>query len=127
MANAVVAHNTMARSNAFVAEGLNHREYLPIWFTEFLNNSIVEGNSYGGAQGSFQTSGFYDPNGTYDGPMAVGIVYRNNRADNGAFTVEGAVADVIFEGNALTNSDPPGLSFINNHTARIYVRGNSGF
>eukprot|EP00040_Diaphanoeca_grandis_P005094 m.31359 g.31359 ORF g.31359 m.31359 type:complete len:780 (+) comp16447_c0_seq1:96-2435(+) len=137
MFHAVVANNTGARIDGFIVEGLNHAGFLPCYFVETLDNNIVEGLNYDGGVGSFSTSGYYNKSAAFSGGMAVALVYRGNSVDNGAWSVQGAVTDVVIEGNTMTNTadwnqftvtegkNPDGSSA--NTTFRIFVRGNTGF
>ena len=54
--------------------------------------------------------------------------------DDGAWSIEGAVADVLLEGNAMTNSAAGLQTDVNckpwhrcNQTHRVALRGNAGF
>lgn len=67
MAYGVVTRNKGVRMGGFIAEGLNHSGMMPVWFTEFVGNSIEEGIAYGGVEGYFRMSGFYNADGWYTG------------------------------------------------------------
>eukprot|EP00039_Didymoeca_costata_P014568 m.236657 g.236657 ORF g.236657 m.236657 type:complete len:728 (+) comp16052_c0_seq16:66-2249(+) len=130
MFHAVVADNVGVRINGFIVEGLNHEatpnhpHYIPCYFVETMNNRIEEGNNYGGS-GNFHLSGYYNASATFHGPMAVAVVYRGNYVNNGAWAIEGAVADVLIEGNTMEDSDS-GLQILNNVSERIFLRNNNG-
>jgi hypothetical protein len=72
-----------------------HTHQMPVWFTEFVGNRIEEGIAYGGVEGYFRMSGFYNADGWYSGPMAFGIVWRDNYVNNGGYEISGAVADAV--------------------------------
>lgn len=131
MYHCVVANNTAVRTDGFIAEGLQHGKvakpaFMPVAFVEHLDNTIAEGNNYGGGVGGFTLSGFYNASSVdYTGAMATAITYRGNTADNGFWTVEGAVEDVLIEGNTMVDSDA-GLVMKGNQTFRVFTRNNVG-
>ena len=135
MYHAVIANNTAARTDGFIVEGLNHESkpggfphLIPCFFVEHVDNSVVEGNNYAGtASGGFALSGFYNGSSPYyTGPMATAVTYRGNLVDNGEWTVSGAVADVLIEGNSMLDSDGALVIRTPNQTSRLFARNNQG-
>ena len=81
MYHAVIANNTAIRTDGFVIEGLNHHSeksnsYIPVFFIETLQNTIQEGNNYGGNPASFIGRGYYNASSQFTGAMAGALVYR---------------------------------------------------
>jgi hypothetical protein len=119
---------------------------IPSYFIETFDNHIVEGMSYDGSVSGFRTSGYYNRSVGFDGASVAAVVYRNNTVDNGVWVIQGAVTDVIVEGNTMVNSQqcdtstntcaPAGLQVTNgqqpngstavNTTFRIFRRNNVG-
>lgn len=50
LTDGVVARNRCARSGGFVGFGMASRGTVPLWFVQFLDNTIEEGNGYRGPQ-----------------------------------------------------------------------------
>jgi len=126
MWHAVVANNTALRAQGFIIEGLNHGQhtYMPCYFVETLHNRVLEGVTYDGSVGGFAVSGYYNASQPFTGAMAAAIVYRGNVGDNSAFSLNDAVTDVLYEDNALTNSDT-GLTIRGNTSQRVFLRNNN--
>jgi hypothetical protein len=147
----IVANNTFERTTGAIVEGLNHHGggtpmLIPSYFIETFDNHIVEGMSYDGSVSGFRTSGYYNRSVGFDGASVAAVVYRNNTVDNGVWVIQGAVTDVIVEGNTMVNSQqcdtstntcaPAGLQVTNgqqpngstavNTTFRIFRRNNVG-
>ena len=125
----------MARTDGFIVEGLNHEpkpggfpSLIPCHFIEHIDNSVLEGNNYGGGgNAGFTLSGVYNSSSIYyTGPTATAITYRGNVVDNAAWSIIGAVADVLIEGNSMLDSDTK-LTIRNpNVTQRLFQRNNVG-
>ena len=65
--------------------------------------NTVRDRDYVGASSGIHIAGFYNATADFNGPMAVGLVYRGNTVDDGVYSIQGAVSDVLYEGNVLTN------------------------
>ena len=103
----IVAENKGARMDGFSVWGLNPHGWAiqPTWFSQFLDNEIVEGNGYGPRTSSFATVA-YDETGGRPGPLVRGAVFRRNRCDNNAsIDITGLVADVLVEHCTVQHSD----------------------
>jgi hypothetical protein len=95
----IVAENKATRTDGFMVWGLNPHAWghQPSWFCQFLDNEIVEGNSYGHRTGGFSTIA-YDEVKVYDGPLVCGAIFRRNVCQNNAsFRLSGATANAIIE------------------------------
>jgi len=109
MRHAQINNNTAVRTAGYFVEGLNHQKpgmlptLMPCYFIEHSKNKVLDRRLQAATAGFF-TSGFYNTSLDFHGPMAVGIVYRDNHIDDGAWRIQGAVADVLLEGNAMENS-----------------------
>jgi hypothetical protein len=81
-------------------------------------------------------TGFFNASAVFSGAMAAALVYRGNHVDNGQWDINGAVTDVLIEGNAMVNTMPwnnfsirEGLlpnKTASKTTARIFLKNNEG-
>jgi len=95
----IVAENHGARMDGFSVWGLNPHGWAlqPTWFSQFLDNEIVEGNAYGSRTGGFGTVA-YDESGGQPGPLVRGAVFRRNVCRNNAsINIGGLTAGVLVE------------------------------
>jgi hypothetical protein len=141
MWHAVVANNTILRAQGLLVEGLNHGRapefaYMPCYFIETISNTITEAITYSGSVSGISASGYYNHTSPFTGAMAAALVYRSNHVDNGKWTVNGAVTDVLIEGNTMQNTQPwnnfsirlaklPNGSGVD-RAERIFLRNNLG-
>ena len=100
MWHAVVANNVAFRAGGFVLT--DYFEYFSYCFIETHNNHVSE-QAYYGTPG-VSINGKYNASSDVTGPLLVACVWRGNTVDNGAWAIDGAVSDILIEGNALTNS-----------------------
>lgn len=90
--------------------------------TQFLDNTVLVGNAWGGQTGGLGTvsSGYAQ----ISGPMNRGIVMRRNALlNNAAIVVGGNSEDVIVEHCTVANNDV-GVA-VANTTAGVLLRGNT--
>ena len=103
----IVAENKGARMEGFSAWGLNPHGWgwQPVWFCQFLDNEILEGNGYGHRTASFGTiTG--DNNDVYAGPLARYVIFRRNVCrNNAAINIRGTVVDALVEHCTVEHSD----------------------
>jgi hypothetical protein len=95
----IVAENKGARMDGFSVWGINPHGWAlqPTWFSQFLDNEIVEGNGYGFRSASFGTVA-YDETGGRPGRLVRGVMFRRNHCDNNAsISIAGSVADALVE------------------------------
>jgi hypothetical protein len=142
MWHAIVANNTVSRAEGLIIEGLNHAKapdfaFMPCYFIETLSNRVTEGITYTGSNAGLTASGYFNASAPFTGAMAAALVYRGNYLDNGHWSVGGAVADVLIEGNTMVNTEPwnnftirqalfANHSAAGDRTARVYLRDNDG-
>ena len=113
MRHAVIANNRFVRTDGALVWGLNHQKpgmpeaFMPCYFIETFRNHVSD-RRLQGSPGGFNALGFYNASKDFDGPMAVGLVYRDNVVDDGTWRIAGAVSDVILEGNKMINSQQCG-------------------
>lgn len=135
--NHIVSGNTVARSSGFLASGRWYRGLQPSWFCQFLDNRIIDANTY---QGGPNSATFIGEGGiTIEGlqkapnvwPLNVGTIVRRNHLEANAHirlhggTTAGApgVADTLIEANDIANADL-GIE-IGRGTARAILRNNT--
>jgi hypothetical protein len=116
----LVAENEIERVDSTNASGLLERpeppnlvRVDPSWFNQFLDNVVVEGNSWGMGQQALsifaqgnQTNVLGGAGGSRPIWISRGHVIRGNTMkSNGRIEVCGAVADVVVENNTVNKSD----------------------
>ncbi len=131
MWHAVVANNVGTRFAGFVVT--NFFPYSSSYFIETLNNRVTEGVAYYPSSAGFSIDGSYNASSDFTHPVVSALVYRGNSVDNGAWAMDGAVSDVLIEGNVMSYSDHGLVVDQNckawrrcNQTARILLRNNEG-
>ena len=131
MWHAVVANNVGMRFAGFVVT--NFFPYSSSYFIETLNNRVTEGVAYYPSSAGFSIDGSYNASSDFTHPVVSALVYRGNSVDNGAWAMDGAVSDVLIEGNVMSCSDQGLVVDQNckawhrcNQTARILLRNNEG-
>jgi hypothetical protein len=105
--DSIVANNRGARMDGFLVWGLNPHSWgvQPSWFCQFLDNEIVEGNSYGPRCARFGTLA-YDESDVFKGPLVRAVIFRRNICRNNAgFVLDGAVTDALIEHNSVQNAE----------------------
>ena len=78
---------------------------MPCYFIETLSNRVVDSITLAGSVGGLHASGYYNASTAFTGAMAAALVYRDNHVDNGQWSVNGAVTDVLIEGNTSKHID----------------------
>ena len=114
----IMSGNKSTRTGGFLASGRWYRHYQPSWYCQFLDNEIIEGNTYrSGSNNAIQSGeaviGVYgfqkEPN---TAPLSIGtVVRRNHLHSNSHIEVIGVskkspgIRDVIVENNIIENAD----------------------
>lgn len=117
----IAAGNRVRRGAGFANHGMNYHGYQPSWFTQWLGNTIEEGNSYGNAyvlnQGSALQVTAFPGRGSLSCPLTVATIVRGNKLANNACISLGAgnppgsnlrcpwLAEVIVEDNQITDNE----------------------
>ena len=129
MWHSIVANNRAVRAGGFIVT--DYFEYSSDYFIETHHNR-VEQVPYYGASG-ININGKYNASSDFTGPLVVSSVWRGNHVDNGAWSIDGAVSDVLIEGNTMTNCEHSLQVDVNckpwhrcNQTRRIALRSNTG-
>lgn len=134
--NHIVSGNTVTRSSGFLASGRWYRGHQPSWFCQFLDNHIIDGNTY---QGGPNSATFIGEGGmTFEGlqrapnvwPLNVGTIVRRNRLEanahiklhGGTTALAPGLTDTLIEANDIANSDV-GIE-IGRGTSRAFLRNN---
>eukprot|EP01052_Picozoa_sp_SAG31_P016506 SAG31_NODE_1096_length_9920_cov_14.794216_1_plen_113_part_00 len=92
MRHAVVANNTFVRTDGTLVWGLNHAKrglpaaFMPCYFVEQIRNRVSDRRLQGLPVG-FRVLGYYNSSAEFDGPMAVGLVYRDNFVNDGTWNI----------------------------------------
>lgn len=104
--DSIVANNRGVRMDGFTVWGLNPHGWgvQPVWFCQFLDNEIVEGNGYGYRSARFGTLA-YDESNTFDGPLVRAVIFRRNICRNNAYLIiDGATVDALVEHCDIRNT-----------------------
>eukprot|EP01046_Picozoa_sp_COSAG06_P005055 COSAG06_NODE_221_length_19912_cov_17.460875_8_plen_143_part_00 len=88
MRHAVISNNSFVRTDGTLVWGLNHKEnaLMPCYFIEHFRNRVSD-RRLQGSPGGFRALGFYNASNDFSGPMAVGLVYRDNYVDDGTWNI----------------------------------------
>ena len=88
MRHAVVSNNTFVRTDGTLVWGLKHKgnALMPCYFIEHFRNRVSD-RRLQGSPGGFRALGFYNASSDFNGPMAVGLVYRDNYVDDGTWNI----------------------------------------
>ncbi|MCK1573660.1 glycosyl hydrolase family 28-related protein [Bradyrhizobium sp. 174] len=124
--NHIVAGNIARRTSGFLNRGVQYqRAYQPTWYTQFLNNQILEGDL--GADAVLGTWGIQRPPNR--SPLSVGTIMRGNQLKGNAhIEVRGyskaapGVRDTIVENNLVENAQTGIL--IDDGTSGVFLRDN---
>ncbi len=124
LTDGVLARNRCARSGGFVGFGMDYHGIIPLWFVQYLDNQILEGNGYRGPHNEMPPRDAImsiidhgnDRALTRSCVIRRGILHSNAR-------VEMASANGIIENCVVKNADT-GLSVSSKHAASIVLRGN---
>ncbi|MDO4628359.1 MAG: hypothetical protein Q4C70_04180, partial [Planctomycetia bacterium] len=106
----LILENQTARTGGFNGDSMTGE---PCWYNQFLNNEILNGNSYRGPRNESPATdaqlgllSYGDGIKNYRYPLLRGCVVRGNHLVTNAFiNVKGPVTDAILEGNCIENSD----------------------
>lgn len=112
--NHIASSNQSTRTGGFYNSGMWYGHYQPSWYCQFLDNKILEGNSYHNSQSKEAFLGTLGrqkaPN---TAPLALAAIHRRNHLysnahleimGNGKPAAPGA-RDVIVENNVVENAD----------------------
>eukprot|EP01121_Diplochlamys_sp_Union-15-3_P013403 TRINITY_DN4154_c0_g1_i1.p1 TRINITY_DN4154_c0_g1~~TRINITY_DN4154_c0_g1_i1.p1 ORF type:complete len:718 (+),score=128.94 TRINITY_DN4154_c0_g1_i1:51-2204(+) len=122
----IVAENIGQRFNGFFSWGLNPHKWgwQPNWFTQFLDNTILEGNGWGHFAASLSSITGDEQPGNFSGPMNNNVIMRRNVLHSNAnIIISGTSYDVIVENNVIMNTET-GIT-VQNTTKQVYLRGNN--
>ena len=124
LTDGVLARNRCARSGGFLGFGMDYHGIIPLWFVQYLDNEILEGNGYRGPGNEMPPR---------DSIMAIldhgnertltrSCVIRRGVLHSNAH-IEMASANGIIENCLVKNADA-GLSVSSKHAGSIVLRGN---
>ena len=123
----IISRNTIRRAVSANAGGqITNNRVEPNWFSEFVDNVVEQGNAW--ANESFLLHA-YGTNDINNMPIARGHIFRRNILKNNAtIRFQGAIADIITEGNSISNS-PMGIYIRNrqNNCPQDYILRNNTF
>ena len=103
----IVANNRSSRTDGYLIWGLNPHGwgYQPSWNCQFLDNEILEGNSYGHRASGFGTVDD-DESKAYDGALVRAAIFRRNTLHNNAgFSIAAHTEDTLLENNSIQNCE----------------------
>ncbi len=126
MVEGIVADNTFTRTGGVNADAMAAE---PGWFTQILNNTIVEGNAYRGPRNEVPATdahfAFLDhspPGPLKYSQVRAGIMRCNDLWTNSRITVRGPVDGILLENNTIKSSDV-GIS-VAADSKNVVLRGN---
>ena len=129
MWHSIVASNRAVRAGGFIVT--DYFEYSSDYFIETHHNHVEQVPYYGSP--GININGKYNASADFTGPLVAASVWRGNHIDNGAWGIDGAVSDLLIEGNTMTNCEHGVQVDVNcrpwhrcNQTHRIALRSNSG-
>lgn len=133
--NHVIAGNHSERTGGFLTRGGYYKHFQPNFYTQILENDIVEGNYYRGGSDNTRfvgeaAVGVYGWRTNGEGPpfLTGAVVRRNTIRNNGNIEVRGfslpfpGVSDVLVEGNVAEEADDE--IFVDSGVRGIVVRRN---
>lgn len=124
LTDGVLVRNRSSRSGGFRGFGMDYHAIIPLWYVQYLDNEILEGNSYRGPSNEIPPR---------DSEMAIldhgngmtltrSCVIRRGILHNNAKLVM-SCANGVIENCAVKNADT-GLSVDARHASSIVLRGN---
>ena len=124
LTDGVLARNRCARSGGFLGFGMDYHGIIPLWFVQFLDNQIMEGNGYRGPHNDIPPKDSvmeildHGNNLTLTRSCVIrrGILHSNARV---ALTS----ANGVIENCTVKNADT-GLSVGSRHADSVVLRGN---
>jgi hypothetical protein len=109
--DSIVANNRGSRMDGFQVYGLDPHKWgmQPSWNCQFLDNQILEGNSYGSRISGFKTIDStidFDPTKNYNGPLVRATIFRRNILHNNAgFDIASRTEDTLLENNRIQDCE----------------------
>ena len=120
----VLARNRCARSGGFVGFGMDYHGIIPLWFVQYLDNRILEGNGYRGPSNEVpprdSVMEFRDHGGT--NTLTRSCVIRRGVLHNNAH-LGMAAANGLVENCVVSNADL-GVSLARKDAGSVILRGN---
>jgi hypothetical protein len=125
LTDGVLARNRCARSGGFLGFGMDYHGIIPLWFVQYLDNQILEGNGYRGPGNEMpprdSVMSIIDHGGN-ERALTRSCVIRRGVLHNNA-RIEMASANGIIENCLVKNADT-GISVSSKHAASVVLRGN---
>ncbi len=124
LTDGVLARNRSSRSGGFVGFGMDYHGIIPLWYVQYLDNQILEGNSYRGPSNEMpprdSIMAIQDHGNTLSLTRSCvirrGVLHNNARLDMSS-------ANGIVENCLVKNADL-GLTVSSKHANSIVLRGN---
>lgn len=121
---AVLARNRSARAGGFRGFGMDYRGIIPLWFAQYLDNRIEEGNGYRGPANEVpprdSTVALRD-HGRSNALTRSSVIRRAVLANNARIEME--CANGVVEG-CVVNEAAQGIVVAPRHAATVVLRGN---
>lgn len=124
LTDGVLARNRCARSGGFLGFGMDYNGIIPLWFVQYLDNQITEGNGYRGPGNEIQpgdsTMEIRDNGNALT--LTRSCVIRRGILHSNAHVAMNS-ANGLIENCTIKNADT-GLTVGSKHAASIVLRGN---
>ncbi len=124
LTDGVLARNRSSRSGGFVGFGMDYHGIIPLWFVQYLDNQILEGNSYRGPSNEMPPRDSIMAIQDHGNNLSLtrSCVIRRGVLHNNA-RVEMASANGIVE-NCMVKDADQGIMVSGKHASSIVLRGN---
>lgn len=124
LTDGVLARNRSSRSGGFIGFGMDYHGIIPLWFVQFLDNQILEGNGYRGPGNEVppRDSVMSIVDHGNERSLTRSCVIRRGILHNNA-RLEMSSANGIIENCLVKNADT-GIAVSGKHARSIVLRGN---
>jgi hypothetical protein len=124
LTDGVLARNRCSRSGGFVGFGMDYHGIIPLWFVQYFDNQILEGNGYRGPSNEMtpRDSIMSIVDHGNDRALTRSCVIRRGALHSNA-RVEMASANGIIENCLIKNADT-GITVGAKHASSVVLRGN---